>query len=650
MGKFLARIGCDYGFAQEMLGESGTFWKKLEAALPLECEGVIDTIRFTFALVTLRAETKAECRRILTEAWEQTYGGRGELTNIFITRYDDDTDFEKLMYAVYRAYYGIDDYIRLVTDLRDVIELVRKNGAADAVRKQSYLLAIDGGCGCTTIVRSFGDYLKRMKVYDEEGDEERKYYIELKIGSETAGGFTDVNDAVGTVIGDAEKKSYGIIAFDISYFLDGRKYDELRSFIGRLSPYQESSIFLFRIPFLEKKALDEISNVLSDQMLLKVLQVPPLDDAVLMEEIWNYIWNKNLSLDPAVYDLIRKKLHREKMDGRSYGFKTADKIATEAVLLKASHIIAQNAAGEEPDMRSITLADLECFMDEESSKLTGFEALGELIGMETIIEKIKEIVAQVKLAIKNERLDRPCIHMRFTGSPGTGKTTVARLIGQILREEGVLRKGGFFEYEGRDLVAEYEGQTAVKTASICRDAYGSVLFIDEAYALNEGSGGHNADFGREALATLVSEMENHRDDMLVVMAGYEKDMDELMKVNQGLRSRMPYLLHFPNYTKEQLFQIFMQMVKKHFDYEPELEKQAHEFFLSLSDGYIESREFANARFSRNLYERTWSKGALRCSLSGKTDIVLTREDFVAASSEKEFSERIESKKTVGFGR
>lgn len=94
----------------------------------------------------------------------------------------------------------------------------------------------------------------------------------------------------------------------------------------------------------------------------------------------------------------------------------------------------------------------------------------------------------------------------------------------------------------------------------------------------------------------------------------------------------------------------MQMVKKHFDYEPELEKQAHEFFLSLSDGYIESREFANARFSRNLYERTWSKGALRCSLSGKTDIVLTREDFVAASSEKEFSERIESKKTVGFGR
>ena len=125
--------------------------------------------------------------------------------------------------------------------------------------------------------------------------------------------------------------------------------------------------------------------------------------------------------------------------------------------------------------------------------------------------------------------------MRFVGSPGTGKTTVARIIGQILKQEGILRKGGFFEYKARDLVAEYIGQTAVKTSTICRDAYGSVLFLDEAYSLYEGSNYEN-DYGKEAITTLVSEMENHREDMLVIMAGYTDEMDHLMKANPGLRS------------------------------------------------------------------------------------------------------------------
>ena len=261
---------------------------------------------------------------------------------------------------------------------------------------------------------------------------------------------------------------------------------------------------------------------------------------------------------------------------------------------------------------------------------------------------IREIVSQIKVAASNEKLDHPCIHMRFTGSPGTGKTTVARILGEILREEGILRKGAFFEYSARDLVAEYVGQTAVKTATICRDAYGSVLFIDEAYALYEGGDHNNNDYGREAITTLISEMENHRDDMLVVMAGYTDEMETLMKANPGIRSRMPCLLHFKNYTRRQLFDIFMLMVRKHFDYDPDLEEEALHYFEKLPEEYMVSKEFANARFVRNLYERTWSKGALRTSLSGSKTIVLTRQDFIAASGEKEFSEKLEAKKVLGF--
>jgi SpoVK/Ycf46/Vps4 family AAA+-type ATPase len=277
----------------------------------------------------------------------------------------------------------------------------------------------------------------------------------------------------------------------------------------------------------------------------------------------------------------------------------------------------------------------------------GFDELSELIGMEKIVDRLKEIVAQVKVTLSNTTMERPCLHMRFVGAPGTGKTTVARIVGKIFAENGILRNGYFFEYSARDLCGEYVGQTAPKTASICRDAYGSVLFIDEAYALYYGDD-RNTDYGREALTTLISEMENHRSDMVVVMAGYKDDMDKLMEGNAGLRSRMPYIIEFPAYTKKQLFEIYMLMVKKHFKYEDSLEKEAEKYFESLSDSYIASADFANARFVRNLYERTWSKAAVRQSSSNTDRVVLNGADFITATADKEFSEKLMHKSVIGF--
>ena len=237
--------------------------------------------------------------------------------------------------------------------------------------------------------------------------------------------------------------------------------------------------------------------------------------------------------------------------------------------------------------------------------------------------------------------------MRFVGNPGTGKTTVARIIGKILKERGVLRIGNFYEYAGRDFCGRYVGETAPKTASICRDAYGSVLFIDEAYSLYRGDD-NSRDYGREALDTLIAEMENHRNDFVVIMAGYTDDMDKLMGGNMGLASRMPYTIEFPNFTREQLYEIFESMVKARFKYDKQLLNVAHEYFNNLPDEIIQAKEFSNARFVRNLFERTWAKAAMRCQLNGRQNIVLTKEDFEHASSDKEFAVKATKKTRIGF--
>ncbi|MBP5449089.1 MAG: AAA family ATPase, partial [Spirochaetales bacterium] len=211
-----------------------------------------------------------------------------------------------------------------------------------------------------------------------------------------------------------------------------------------------------------------------------------------------------------------------------------------------------------------------------------------------------------------------------------------------------LSKGYFFEYMARNLCGDDVGQTAPKTPAACRDAYGSVLFIDEAYSLYQNSAFGSNDYGQEAITALISEMENHRDDMVVIMAGYTDDMDHLMEANAGLRSRMPFIIEFPNYSRHQLFEIFMLMVKKHFTYTEDFESAVKEFFDNLSDEYLSSNEFANARFARNLYERTWSKAALRSSLSGGANICLKPEDLRLAASEKEFSEKLVTTRKIGF--
>jgi len=646
METYLARLSLSCAFAQSRLGELGAFWRPVAAALPASSSPEMLRCRFTYAAFRLEAENAAACEDAVRAAWIETMGSAEGLAEIHVVQQrGDDTD--ALMTSILCCCFGVEDYLRLTVSLAAQIPYLRERGALGMLIRQNIILSIDPGCGFTTLLASFGDFLHRMRVYPEEQYESRTHYVEIEIGKESEDGRLSADDVIERLEASREDNTYNVIGFDVSYYLEGNRTDALRRFLERLRPFEDWVVFVFRIPFLEKRAYDRIRDVFADVMPIRQVRVPPHPDCVLMEYIWNQLTDSGMSLEAGAIDAVCDMIHEEKRDARIYGFRSAEKIACELVMKKAARYAAGTRGGGDADPVRVAAADLAGPGAADRERATGYAALGEMIGMEKIAARIREIVTQIRTAMENERLDRPSIHMRFTGAPGTGKTTVARILGQILREEGILRRGGFFEYSARELIAEYVGQTAVKTATACRDAYGSVLFIDEAYALWQG-GRDDGDYGREALTTLISEMENHRDDMLVIMAGYTDEMEELMKANPGLRSRMPFVIEFPSYTRAQLFEIFMSMVRGHFDYAPSLEAEARAYFAALSDEYVASKEFANARFVRNLYERTWSKGALRASLAGVREIILTREDFLAASSEKEFSEKLEHSKTVGF--
>jgi ATPase family associated with various cellular activities (AAA)/AAA lid domain len=245
--------------------------------------------------------------------------------------------------------------------------------------------------------------------------------------------------------------------------------------------------------------------------------------------------------------------------------------------------------------------------------------LDALVGLERVKSDVRQLINFLKVQkLREEQGLKPLPasrHLVFYGNPGTGKTTVARLVSQIYRTLGVLRRGHLIETDRAGLVAGYVGQTALKVREVATKALGGVLFIDEAYTLSAGGG---SDFGQEAVETLLKLMEDHRDELVVIAAGYTGRMQEFLDSNPGLRSRFNKHVHFDDYGVEQLSEIFKSFCRKaDFRLTPDAEVALASVFKVLTASRDET--FGNARTARNLFEATVSKQANRLVSLPKVD-------------------------------
>lgn len=264
------------------------------------------------------------------------------------------------------------------------------------------------------------------------------------------------------------------------------------------------------------------------------------------------------------------------------------------------------------------------------------EELESLIGLQAVKKTITEIQAYAQIQQKRIAFhlasDPVVLHMIFKGNPGTGKTTVARIIGKMFKEMGVLSKGHTVEVERADLVAEYIGQTAQRTRETLKKSLGGILFVDEAYSLARGGG---KDFGKEAIDTLVKSMEDNRTNLIIILAGYPRPMDIFLESNPGLISRFPITIDFPDYSDSELFKIAKSMLDTR-QYAMNLAAERKLMRLINRARSLEATNFGNARMVRNLIEKAVRCQAVRLVPSKTTSreqlIEITAEDIQEVDS------------------
>ena len=560
-------------------------------------------------------DTQPESTRPIDNSEDKSRWGEVEETNL-MDKFEQHIHAENTVRKT-EDLIGNHAFKDLCNEIRNRASAIQNNKTQRFFFSSAYLFSVNSGNGYKTALNLLEELLTETGLFAHPSAS-----AEYALPNPTdVDSIQKINNIIGTL--EYTFSAPRIVTFDITAWLGHTGEQCFKTLLMHIFQENTQCLIVFRVPYIREKLLKETIADLSDIISTRSVVFEPFSKNELRQIAERMIEPYGVKFSPDAMEDFDRRIESEKSNGYFYGIHTVKKVVGDFI----REIELQDDFAHRSNIITSSVINSSEAQTVQKTEDPGFAGFADMIGTEHVEARLREVLYQIQFA-RSRGIGKPCMHMFFVGNPGTGKTTVARMLGNEMKRQGVLRIGKFFEHKGRDLCAEYVGQTTPKTVAICEQAYGSILFIDEAYSLAVGSG--NNDYGKEAVDALIAEMENHYDDLVVIFAGYPDEMQKLLDLNPGMRSRVPYTIEFPNYTKDELYMIFAKMSSEHFEHAPGFDDYAKQFFTNLPSELLNDRSFGNARFVRNLYERVWGKATTRCARNNNANIELTIEDLDSA--------------------